>query len=165
MLTLLAVVGAFWVLDRLVPSHKAKINVPADQNAVYPSQYNDIISHASKRFGLAKSLIGAIIWTESRNNAQAIGDGGASFGLMQIQCRTARDMEFQGSCSELQTPPRSVFYGSKYLKSRIDKYGLENGVLSYNTGSPTRKGQLFDPNNYRYKVFSAYKKFQQEGRG
>jgi len=166
MTTLLAVVGVLFLLQKLLPGPKGKIiKVAVNPNAVYPIQFDDLISNASQKFGLPKSLIAAVIYTEAGNDPAAVGDNGNSFGLMQVQCRTARDMEFQGQCTQLKSPHSSVFFGSKYLRNRIDKYGLELGVLSYNTGSPTRAGKLFDPNQYRDKVFSAYRKFEQEGRG
>jgi len=166
MVELIAWVGAFWVLSKVFapkrshPTPTVSINVRPNPEAIYPSDYDALIQSSAQAFNLDPALIGAIIYVESTGNANAVGDNGKSFGLMQIQYGTAVDMGYQGTPEGLLKPSSSIFFGSKYLRHQIDRWGDEMGVLAYNTGTPIRAGQIFDPNHYRRKVFSAYLKFK-----
>ena len=165
MIQVITIFGASWVLGWILSPKKTKsgieIKVDADSQARYPIEYVSIINNTAQQLGLDPDLIAAIIYVET-GGRNVTGDQGRSFGLMQVQYGTARDMGFKGQPDDLMNPVSSIFFGSKYLKNRIDKYGLEFGVLGYNTGTPIRNGIIFDPNDYRRKVFSALKRFKQQ---
>lgn len=66
-----------------------------------------------------------------------------SIGLMQVMGATYRELGYTGWLGDIFADPRlQVEYGCKYLAQKIRKYGLNKGILSYNSGSPKR-----DPNN------------------
>lgn len=60
-----------------------------------------------------------------------------SWGLMQIMGETARGMGYQGKwLTGLLDPEINLDYCCRYLKGRLDKYGYEKGIASYNSGKP-----------------------------
>lgn len=81
-------------------------------------------------------LIKAIKKIESNHNSKAIGDGNLSYGLMQIQYNTAKDVGFKGKLNDLLDPQINMKYGCLYLSKM---YKQTNGNLyqtldAYNRG-------------------------------
>lgn len=72
-----------------------------------------------------------------------------SIGLMQVMGAVYREYGYSGWLSGLFINAETqLFYGCKHLSSKIDKYGLEKGIASYNSGTPIyKKGELI---NQRY---------------
>ena len=137
----------------------------AEQKAI-----NRVLGHwtqiqtAATNAGINPRLLAALVYVESKGivSAKRIEpDGRTSYGLTQILCSTAQDMGFTGKCGDLFDPATNLAWGAKYLKSRINLYGLDLGILSYNTGSPQHdeSGRLFDPNQYISKVKAAFNHF------
>jgi len=130
--------------------------------------YWDVIQTAATNAGISPRLLAALVYVESKGMVSAKRiepDGRTSYGLTQILCSTAQDMGFTGKCADLFDPSINLAWGAKYLKSRINLYGLDLGILSYNTGSPQhdQTGKLYDPNNYIKKVKAAYTYFGTAG--
>lgn len=86
------------------------------------------------------ALVKAIIWHESMYKASAKNEElTGSYGLMQVQCSTARWMGLKFSCEQLYNPQINIRFGIKYLKylqNRSDITTKEQLVASYNAGSP-----------------------------
>ena len=62
-----------------------------------------------------------------------------SIGLMQVMGAVYRELGFTGWLTELFTnPDKQLEYGCRFLSKKIRKYGFEEGVLSYNSGSPIK---------------------------
>ena len=62
-----------------------------------------------------------------------------SFGLMQMMGAVFRELGYKDWLSKvLILPELQLDYGCKFLKKKIDKYGLHAGILSYNSGSPSK---------------------------
>lgn len=121
------------------------------------------IHDAAAEFGLDPSLIAAIIQVESGGmplriraeptfeflNAPAryaerlgitknteIACQKMSWGLMQIMGATARDMGFEGHLTELIFPEAGIYWGSKYLGTRVKRYkSTKAAIAAYNAGS------------------------------
>ena len=99
-------------------------------------------------FGFSYELILGMISVESSFRPTVLGDGGNSFGLMQIQPRWwSETMEREG-VTNLLDPLQNVRCGCAILRELKDKYGTEYRALqAYNTGRP-------DTNNgYAEKVY------------
>lgn len=82
------------------------------------------------------AIVLAMIWKESRYNPEAVGDGGNSLGLMQIQpyWHSAR-MERLG-CEDLLDPYQNVVVGIDYLAESIERYDgdVAKALVAYNQG-------------------------------
>jgi len=163
---LIAAVFLLWWIDPLKAKSKGLLSTTtAEQKAVdRVKRYSPEISAAANQAGINPQLLSAVVYVESKGLASAKRrepDGRTSYGLAQILCSTAGEMGFTGQCEELLAPDLSLKYGAEYLKSRLKLYGLDLGILSYNTGSPQhdQSGKLYDPNNYIYKVKAAYDYF------
>ena len=160
---LIAAVFLLWWIDPLKAKTRALLST--EQKAVdRVKRYNQQINAAAGQAGVNPQLLSALVYVESKGVATAKRvepDGRTSYGLAQILCGTAQEMGFTGQCGELLAPDLSLKYGAEYLKSRLNLYGLDLGILSYNTGSPQRdqSGNLYDPNQYIYKVKAAYDYF------
>ena len=82
------------------------------------------------------SIVMAMIWKESRFHADSVGDGGNSFGLMQIQPRWhSKRMEKLG-CADLLDPHQNVVVGIDYLAQSIRRYDgdVAKALVAYNQG-------------------------------
>lgn len=91
---------------------------------------------ASAGVRLPVDLVLAIVWKESSGNPAAVGDGGASLGLMQVQKATARELGIQDP--RLLFDPRvALLAGSTYLARQLARYGgrVAHAVAAYNAGS------------------------------
>ena len=108
-----------------------------------------IVLNTADRFNLEPALVLGVIKTESSFDRYALvyeaNVSDYSIGLMQVRYDTAKGMGFKGSQKDLMQPATNIYYGCRYLKSRIDKYGAELGIASYNSGSPVYKdGKLIN---------------------
>jgi len=81
------------------------------------------------------NVFAAVIYVESAFDENAVGDDGKSYGLMQIQLNTARDMGFKGTIKELMDPETNIKYGTMYLVYLYKKTGdLFIALDAYNRG-------------------------------
>lgn len=99
-------------------------------------------------YGFSYELILGMISVESSFRPNVLGDGGNSFGLMQIQPRWwSETMEREG-VTDLLDPLQNVRCGCAILRELKDKYGTEYRALqAYNTGRPNTN------NGYAEKVY------------
>lgn len=96
----------------------------------------DYIEETAESYGISPKLVKAIIEVESGGNANAIGDGGNSLGLMQIQPRYHAQRLKEGE--SLLDPKVNVRIGCEILSEIMDKYGTLDEVLTvYNAGHDT----------------------------
>lgn len=105
---------------------------------LYPLDYKDSIKKYSEEFGLNPNLVAAVIYTESRFNADSSSGAGAQ-GLMQIMPATGRGIaERLGEkpMGNLLDPDTNIRYGTKYLREQLDQYNndLDEVLASYNAG-------------------------------
>ncbi len=103
---------------------------PANHAVAVPQGYQAKVAELAARFDLSPSLIEAMVWQESRWNANAISPVGAR-GLAQLMPGTARD---------LGVDPRDPFAnlegGARYLRAQLDRFdgNLEKALAAYNAG-------------------------------
>lgn len=141
----------------------AAVALPGALAAAAPCHYKEDlykIRSKSRKIGLDYRLVYAIIKVESGWNARAKGDGGRSYGLMQVQCATARSLGPLKRCSDLINPETNLHFGMAYLKSRIDLYGKKDvrlAVAAYNSGRPIFKNGKLINQGYVSRVLKEYK--------
>ena len=109
------------------------------QRIRYPLRYEAIVRGHADNYDLDPSLLAAVIYTESRFNANARSSAGA-IGLMQLLPATARGIaERTGGnafvVDDLYVPELNVRYGAWYLRHLLDRYGDERTALAaYHAG-------------------------------
>lgn len=120
------------------------------------SPYNKSIAKASKKYGVSKSLIKAVITIESCFKSRARGALGEK-GLMQLMPGTARRLKVKDGYNVSQ----NVHGGAKYLSFLLNRYhgNMQRAIAAYNAGEGNiDKGRI--PNRrYVNKVLHAYSKF------
>jgi soluble lytic murein transglycosylase-like protein len=96
---------------------------------------NHIINQAHAK-GIPPQIVMAMIDRESDYNITCMGDGGDSYGLMQIQPKWhSKRMEKLG-CTDLLDPYQNVVVGIDYLAELLDRYDgdMAKAVTAYNRG-------------------------------
>jgi soluble lytic murein transglycosylase len=109
------------------------------QRIRYPLRYETIVRGHAQNYDLDPSLLAAVIYTESRFNANARSQAGA-VGLMQLLPETAKGIAVRTGgdkfvVSDLYVPELNVRYGAWYLRHLLDRYGDERTALAaYHAG-------------------------------
>lgn len=104
---------------------------------------NEMIDDIATRSGVDPNIVKAIIKEESGGNPNAVGDGGESIGLMQIQPRWHRAKIEELGIVSLFDPQENVIVGCNILAELYDKYGNYEDALSvYNSGN-TEDGKAY----------------------
>ena len=81
------------------------------------------------------ALVIAMISVESDYDAEAVGDGGDSIGLMQIQEKWHAERMARLGVTDLSNPYQNVTVGIDYLAEKLSKgKGLEWALMAYNGG-------------------------------
>lgn len=82
------------------------------------------------------AVVVAMIWQESSFDANTIGDGGESFGLMQVQPKWHYQRMQALGCPDLLDPFQNVTVGVDYLAECLDRYDgdLAAALVAYNQG-------------------------------
>jgi soluble lytic murein transglycosylase len=105
----------------------------------YPLEYEQIVVGHAENYGLEPHLVAAVIYQESKFDADAVSSSGA-VGLMQLLPATAQGIaDRTGGAGwherDLVNPELNIRYGSWYLRHLLDKYGDEELALAaYNAG-------------------------------
>lgn len=122
-----------------------------------------LITQTAQEFDLDRRVVAAIVHTESSGNPSAtryephyrwtldIRDYAkfngitveteekhqkTSWGYMQVMGGLSRELGHKGPIPDLIDPEVGLFYGCKYLKKQLDRYGnYDDAVAAYNAGS------------------------------
>jgi soluble lytic murein transglycosylase len=125
------VAGAFAVVD--------VTNPPWFERIRYPLRYSEFVRVHAREHHLDPALLAAVIYQESKFNADAKSSSGA-IGLMQLTPTTAKGIAIRTGghafrTSDLYDPEINIRYGAWYLDNLFQKYGSERLVLAaYNAG-------------------------------
>ena len=94
-----------------------------------------IINEADER-GIDPAIVMAMAYKESSYRPSAVGDGGKSLGLLQIQPRWHSKRMDKLGCTDLLDPYQNVVVGIDYLCDLLSKYGdIGKALTAYNRGS------------------------------
>jgi soluble lytic murein transglycosylase-like protein len=99
--------------------------------APVPQYLATIITSAAQKYGVDPNLIAAMAFRESSFNSTAVSSRGAQ-GIMQLMPRTAKALGVKNAFD----PQESVFGGTRYLKSLLDRFGgnVDVALAAYNSG-------------------------------
>ena len=94
-----------------------------------------LLYEACGETGIRYELALAVIWKETtfRN---VVGDGGESYGYMQVQPRWHADRMAKLGATDLMDPLSNFRVGCDFLAELLEKYELPQALTTYNTGSP-----------------------------
>ena len=94
-------------------------------------KYDDLISQASRQFGVDSRLVKAIIKAESDFNPRAVSKKGA-MGLMQIMPENFQHLDIQDPFN----PRENILGGTRYFKYLYDRFDgkLALSLAAYNAG-------------------------------
>lgn len=121
---------------------------------------DDVVSRASRRYGVEVGLIKAVIKAESNFNPNAVSPVGAR-GLMQLMPATARGLGVTDSFD----PEQNVMAGTRFLKDLLRRYdgNIDKALAAYNwgPGNVDRKPHLLprETREYLVKVKGYYNQF------
>lgn len=91
---------------------------------------------AAEEFGVPYELALAVVWRETEFK-NSIGDGGASYGYMQVQPRWWSDLAAELGVSDLLDPEGNFRTGCAILAMYLEKYGgTHKALMAYNCGEP-----------------------------
>jgi soluble lytic murein transglycosylase len=133
---LVAAAALIAVIGTLMPTVDKAV-----KEVTLPLRHDDIIRQQAADKDVDASLIAAVIYAESRFDADAESHAGAR-GLMQITPDTASDIARRSGGTafeegDLGTPQINIAYGSYYLRWLLERYGGNEtlAVAAYNAGT------------------------------
>ena len=109
------------------------------QRARYPLRYDTIVRAHAKNDDLPPTLLAAVIYAESKFDANARSEAGA-VGLMQLLPETARGIAVRTGGkgfvdTDLLDPEINIRYGSWYLRHLLDRYhDVRTALAAYHAG-------------------------------
>lgn len=108
------------------------------------SDLQDLIFELCDDRGIDPAIIVAMIYKESIFNSGAVGDGGKSLGLMQIQPRWNGSRMDELGCHDLFDPYQNVTVGIDCFADYFDESGsIEWSLMAYN-GGPSYASNLWN---------------------
>ena len=125
------------------------------QRVRYPLRYESIVVSHARNYDLSPTLLAAVIYTESKFDADARSDAGA-VGLMQLLPETARGIAVRTGGNgfvdaDLLDPEINVRYGSWYLRHLLDRYhDVRTALAAYHAGHGNVDDWLRDGGGIRF---------------
>ena len=125
----------FFVILLIILVHIIKIFI---LKAIYKTDYSEYVEKYSKKYGVEKELIFAIIKNESNFNENAISKSNAN-GLMQVMKSTAEEVANKYNINltddNIFEPEINIEIGTIYISILLNKYGNnELALAAYNAG-------------------------------
>jgi soluble lytic murein transglycosylase-like protein len=95
-----------------------------------PAQFEPLLKQAATAANISPTLLAALVWQESRWNAQAVSSKGA-IGLAQLMPATARYLGVNPT-----DPAANLIGGARYLRYLLDQFDgdVEKALAAYNAG-------------------------------
>ena len=94
------------------------------------------IIHTCEDYGVDPVVVIAMIATESDFDPETIGDGGDSYGLMQVQPKWHSERMERLGVTDLLNPYQNVTVGIDYLSEMVGRgNGIEWSLAAYNAGA------------------------------
>lgn len=89
-----------------------------------------------EQYGVDPEIVFAMAQRESSYKVDAVGDNGASIGLLQIQSKWHSERMKRLGCTNLYDPYQNVTVGVDYLAELLNRYGdMGKALTAYNRGS------------------------------
>lgn len=118
-------------------------------NSFFPKEEMELVKKYSEKYGVDKSLIAAMIHTESSFDKDAVSYKGAS-GYMQIMEQTANWAAEEIGIEDftydmIKEPEINIEIGCWYISKLINQYGnVDTALAAYNAGSGNVSKWLLD---------------------
>lgn len=106
-----------------------------------------LLYEACGETGIRYELALAVIWQET-DFRNVIGDGGDSYGYMQIQSKWHGERMERLGVTDLNDPYSNFLVGCDFLAELISRYDLTEALTAYNSGSPGDSQYARDVLNY-----------------
>lgn len=147
-------ITSFFLIDRVA----TKYSLPAD--VVYgicmqESQLNPFAARYEPHYrwtvdvGSVKPAI-CSKWTELRLQMM-------SLGIMQVMGAVYRELGYEGWLTAVFADVETQLeYGCRHLAKKVRKYGMMEGILAYNAGSPRKNDESEYVNQYYYDCVMKY---------
>ena len=106
-------------------------NVPLEQDL------QSFVAAVCEERHIAPAIVFTMMERESGYQADAVGDDGQSFGLLQIQPRWHYQRMLDLNCTNLLDPKQNVIVGVDILAEQLERYDgdFEKALTAYNQGS------------------------------
>lgn len=117
----------------------------------------DFIAELCEIYHVDPAIVVAMIYKESTYRADAMGDSGKSYGLMQIQKRWHAARMDKLGVDDLLDPYQNVAVGIDFLAELIKKYdgNVEKALVAYNMGASGAYKNCFSKGVYSSKYSRA----------
>ena len=159
-----AIFGAVLGITGCANKADAEVVVP-DETPVVVEQHEDVyatynvpldydlqvyIIETCEELNIDAGVVMAMIFYESSYQADAIGDGGNSLGLMQIQERWHKERMERLYVDNLLNPYQNVTVGMDILAELLDEYdgNVEMALMAYNAGRSGAEEYWFSKGEY-----------------
>lgn len=117
------------------PSEASKPIEPVMYDVPLSEGLQKHIIAVSEENGIEPEIVLAMAKRESNYVEDAIGDNGASIGLLQVQKKWHMERMERLGCNDLFDPYQNVTVGVDYLAELLDRYGdIEKALTAYNRG-------------------------------
>ena len=118
----------------------------------YKLNYTESIARWADEYGLDRTLVASVIWTESRFNAKAESSAGAA-GLMQIMPETgqwiAEKIDLGDYSDDMRfDPDTSIHMGCWYLRYLSDRFSETDTVLAAYNAGPNKVSEWLEDESY-----------------
>ena len=114
---------------REVESYYTTYDIPLDKET------QRLLYNACEATGMDMALAVSVIWRETHFQ-NLMGDGGDSYGYMQVQPKWHKDRMARLGVTDLLDPYSNFLVGCDFLAEILAKYDLPNALTYYNSGSP-----------------------------
>ena len=110
------------------------------------------IIETAESYGINPAIIIAMAYRESTYRAHLIGDGGDSYGLLQVQPKWHTERMQKLGCTDLLDPFQNVTVAVDYLAEQFSRYGdIGMALTAYNAGPSGAQKNYFSKGIYASK--------------
>lgn len=120
---------------------------PVRSDVPLDAETQRLLYQACDETGIRYELALAVIWQET-DFKNIMGDGGESFGFMQVQPRWHGERMERLGVSDLSDPYGNFLVGLDFLAELTGKYDLTEALTAYNSGKPGDSQYARDVLNY-----------------
>jgi soluble lytic murein transglycosylase len=133
-------------------AHFLRSAITSIDEEIYPLEYTRFVEEQCEIYDVDKTLVYAVIHTESKFNPDAVSSIGAR-GLMQItkptfewaQMKLGKDFA-EDTYDDMFDPETNIKYGTFLLSAFIEEFGsVDNALCAYHAGWGNAKNWLKDP--------------------